>query len=157
MKKPIRFNNCKHLQCIDEASWASLCSASRSKAFECPLCSTNLNGIYDGFIDGFMVDILENYNENVDEVMVDTENGYAWSPISATPSIEVADTQTNQTICELISDSEAEISMGTAQGVILSDEQVQVLDLKARFDSSSGRPSLPLKRSGASLDDAIEL
>lgn len=104
-----------------------------------------------------MVDILENYNENVDEVMVDTENGYAWSPISATPSIEVADTQTNQTICELISDSEAEISMGTAQGVILSDEQVQVLDLKARFDSSSGRPSLPLKRSGASLDDAIEL
>ena len=48
--------------------------------------------------------------------------------------------------------------MDTAEGMHVSDDQIHILDMTAPiYGSSVSRSKRPLKRSGASLDDAIEL
>lgn len=161
MTKPIRFNKCSHLQCIEEASWKSYCSSLHKRAtLKCPLCSKPVAHSYDGFIDGFTLEILTGSGEGVDEVLIETESKFAWTPVASAVGIEVADAPAVQVVCAFESESDDDddqSSLATTGVVLHDDDGVQVLDLTMPHDASSGRPSIPLKRSGNSVDDAIIL
>jgi len=164
IQTPVRFRNCNHLQCIDETSWKSVVQDFTVRKFfslNCPLCSKTVRGPFDGFIDGFFVEILQKMNESVDEVIVDVENGCSYAAVGAQNSVALdLDTKptTSSWVCNLLSDS-GDFLMQTTGVPLLSNDAVGVIELL--FDEDISIPStagvLPAKRFGSSINDAIIL
>jgi len=82
MSVPIRFENCKHLQCVDEFSWDShKSSISFGRKLRCPVCDRLLEEPANAFIDGFTLDILKSTAPHIREAVVDIEKNYEWCPV----------------------------------------------------------------------------
>jgi hypothetical protein len=91
IKTPVRFESCKHLQCVELRAWESHTGSSNDHYSSstnrlCPICNSTSSSTV--IIDGYFKEILEGTNEDVDVVTVDVENGLKWSLNLASSSRE---------------------------------------------------------------------
>lgn len=90
IKTPVRFETCKHLQCMELDAWTSYSGNAhsvygRNTAKACPICNSVSSRLV---IDGYFKEILAGTNEDNDMVTVDVENELKWSVHSASASRE---------------------------------------------------------------------
>lgn len=91
IKTPVRFESCKHLQCMELDAWTSYSSAPNirfgaSGTKPCPICNSSTSKTI--VIDGYFAEILKGTNDDVDMVTVDVENDLKWSANLASSSKE---------------------------------------------------------------------
>jgi hypothetical protein len=72
LKTPVRGLSCKHFSCFDSSSISIL--SNNARFIRCPNCNRDFTEA-ELVIDGFVQEILNNTDENVDEVTIDSNTG----------------------------------------------------------------------------------
>lgn len=76
MTVPVRFETCKHLQCMELSAWQQYSSNITYGKPNCPVCNRPGDQL---ITDDFTLEILKAVPESVDSVTLDVEKDLAWS------------------------------------------------------------------------------